>query len=131
MKNVFATGSAINVYIRNEGEDITYAFNTLMEAFQDETTLVRKFYPENFRREDSGTPVFHFSMASSMTLAQPASPPSLGPNLAPTPPLKSAPRMGLNAYFTYTVVGFHGPKPVSCNLGITAVFVEGLVFMGP
>ncbi|OBT77701.1 hypothetical protein VF21_03742 [Pseudogymnoascus sp. 05NY08] len=56
MKNVFSTDTAIDVYIRNEGEDITYAFNTLMEAFQDETTngtLVRKFYLENFCGEDS------------------------------------------------------------------------------
>lgn len=38
---------------------------------------------------------------------------------------KPKPRMGLNAYFTYTVLGFHGPRPVSYNLGVTAVFVEG------
>ncbi|KFZ12028.1 hypothetical protein V501_04426 [Pseudogymnoascus sp. VKM F-4519 (FW-2642)] len=38
-------------------------FNSLIGAFQDETatgTLIRKFYPENFRREDSRTPVFQY-----------------------------------------------------------------------
>lgn len=45
-------------------------------------------------------------------------------------PIALAPGMGLNAYFTYTVVGFHGSGPVSYNLALTAVFVEGLVFVG-
>jgi AGZA family xanthine/uracil permease-like MFS transporter len=37
--------------------------------------------------------------------------------------------MGLNAYFTYQVVGFHGQGPVSYRLALTAVFIEGLVFV--
>lgn len=31
-----------------------------------------------------------------------------------------APRMGLNTYFIYMVVGFHGSGPVSYNLALTA-----------
>lgn len=45
-------------------------------------------------------------------------------------PIALAPGMGLNAYFTYTVVGFHGTGPVSYALALTAVFVEGFVFIG-
>ncbi|RDW61614.1 xanthine permease family protein-like protein [Coleophoma crateriformis] len=45
-------------------------------------------------------------------------------------PIALAPGMGLNAYFTYTVVGFHGLGPVSYRLALTAVFVEGFVFVG-
>lgn len=37
--------------------------------------------------------------------------------------------VGLNAYFTYTVVGFHGTGPVSYRLALTAVFVEGFIFV--
>lgn len=37
--------------------------------------------------------------------------------------------MGLNAYFTYQVVGYHGSGPVSYRLALTAVFVEGFVFV--
>jgi AGZA family xanthine/uracil permease-like MFS transporter len=37
--------------------------------------------------------------------------------------------MGLNAYFAYQVVGFHGQGIVSYNLALTAVFVEGFVFI--
>jgi len=37
--------------------------------------------------------------------------------------------MGLNAYFTYQVVGYHGTGPVSFQLALTAVFVEGFVFV--
>ncbi|KZF20951.1 hypothetical protein L228DRAFT_223084 [Xylona heveae TC161] len=44
-------------------------------------------------------------------------------------PLALAPGMGLNAYFAYTVVGFHGTGFVSYRLALTAVFVEGLVFV--
>ena len=44
-------------------------------------------------------------------------------------PIALAPGMGLNAYFTYTVVGFHGTGPVSYQMALTAVFVEGLVFV--
>jgi AGZA family xanthine/uracil permease-like MFS transporter len=45
-------------------------------------------------------------------------------------PIALAPGMGLNAYFSYTVVGFHGSGPVKYSLALTAVFVEGLVFVG-
>jgi adenine/guanine/hypoxanthine permease len=38
--------------------------------------------------------------------------------------------MGLNAYFTYTVVGYHGSGLVPYNVAVTAVFVEGFVFVG-
>ncbi|CZR67116.1 related to purine transporter azgA [Phialocephala subalpina] len=44
-------------------------------------------------------------------------------------PIALAPGMGLNAYFTYTVVGFHGTGPVSYKFALTAVFVEGFVFV--
>jgi AGZA family xanthine/uracil permease-like MFS transporter len=37
--------------------------------------------------------------------------------------------MGLNAYFAYTVVGFHGTGPIPYRLALTAVFVEGFVFI--
>lgn len=37
--------------------------------------------------------------------------------------------MGLNAYFTYQVVGFHGSGQISYGLALTAVFVEGFVFV--
>ncbi|GAB7355793.1 hypothetical protein MBLNU459_g6472t1 [Dothideomycetes sp. NU459] len=45
-------------------------------------------------------------------------------------PIALAPGMGLNAYFTYTVVGYHGTGPVPYRLALTAVFVEGFVFVG-
>lgn len=44
-------------------------------------------------------------------------------------PIACAPGMGLNAYFAYTVVGFHGSGLVSYEVALTAVFVEGLVFV--
>ncbi len=37
--------------------------------------------------------------------------------------------MGLNAYFTYQVVGYHGSGSVSYQLALTAVFFEGLIFV--
>lgn len=37
--------------------------------------------------------------------------------------------MGLNAYFTYQVVGVHGSGPVPYRLALTAVFVEGFIFV--
>jgi hypothetical protein len=37
--------------------------------------------------------------------------------------------MGLNAYFTYQVVGFHGTGPVTYRLALTAVFIEGFIFI--
>jgi len=44
-------------------------------------------------------------------------------------PLAVAPAMGLNAYFAYTVVGFMGTGPVSYEQALTAVFVEGFIFI--
>lgn len=37
--------------------------------------------------------------------------------------------MGLNAYFTYQVVGWHGTGNIPYKLALTAVFVEGFIFM--
>lgn len=45
-------------------------------------------------------------------------------------PIALAPGMGLNAYFAYTVVGFHGTGQVPYEVALTAVFVEGFVFVG-
>jgi AGZA family xanthine/uracil permease-like MFS transporter len=38
--------------------------------------------------------------------------------------------MGLNAYFAYTVVGHHGTGLIPYSLAVTAVFVEGWIFLG-
>ncbi|KAJ4343122.1 hypothetical protein N0V95_006737 [Ascochyta clinopodiicola] len=45
-------------------------------------------------------------------------------------PVALAPGMGLNAYFAYQVVGYHGSGLVPYNLALTAVFVEGFIFVG-
>ncbi|KAH6607113.1 nucleoside transporter [Trichoderma cornu-damae] len=45
-------------------------------------------------------------------------------------PVGLAPGMGLNAYFAYTVVGFHGSGPVPYQVALTAIFVEGFIFLG-
>lgn len=37
--------------------------------------------------------------------------------------------MGLNAYFTFQVVGYNGSGPISYRLALTAVFFEGLIFI--
>lgn len=37
--------------------------------------------------------------------------------------------MGLNAYFTFQVVGYNGSGPIPYRLALTAVFVEGLIFV--
>ena len=37
--------------------------------------------------------------------------------------------MGLNAYFTYQVVGVAGKGPVPYRIALTAVFVEGFIFL--
>lgn len=44
-------------------------------------------------------------------------------------PIALAPGMGLNAYFAYQVVGQNGSGIVSYRLALTAVFVEGLIFV--
>jgi AGZA family xanthine/uracil permease-like MFS transporter len=35
----------------------------------------------------------------------------------------------LNAYFAYQIVGYHGDGIISYNLALTAVFIEGFVFV--
>lgn len=37
--------------------------------------------------------------------------------------------MGLNAYFTYQVVGYHGTGSIPYRLALTAVFIEGFIFI--
>ncbi|PWY86773.1 nucleoside transporter [Aspergillus heteromorphus CBS 117.55] len=44
-------------------------------------------------------------------------------------PVALAPGMGLNAYFAYTVVGHHGFGMIPYRVALTAVFVEGFVFL--
>ncbi|EMR72476.1 putative inner membrane protein yieg protein [Eutypa lata UCREL1] len=44
-------------------------------------------------------------------------------------PVALGPGMGLNAYFTYQVVGWHGTGNIPYKLALTAVFVEGFIFM--
>ncbi|ODA84149.1 hypothetical protein RJ55_02667 [Drechmeria coniospora] len=45
-------------------------------------------------------------------------------------PVGLAPGMGLNAYFTYTVVGRHGSGLIPYRVALTAIFVEGFIFLG-
>lgn len=44
-------------------------------------------------------------------------------------PVAVAPAMGLNAYLAYQVVGFHGTGPIDFRVAMTAVFVEGFIFI--
>ncbi|KAK1760923.1 putative inner membrane protein [Echria macrotheca] len=44
-------------------------------------------------------------------------------------PMALAPGMGLNAYFTYQVVGIKGTGPIGYKLALTAVFIEGWIFV--
>ncbi|GAP87583.2 putative inner membrane protein yieg [Rosellinia necatrix] len=44
-------------------------------------------------------------------------------------PVALGPGMGLNAYFTYQVVGWRGSGPVPYRIALTAIFVEGFIFM--
>lgn len=37
--------------------------------------------------------------------------------------------MGLNAYFTYQVIGVKGTGPIHYRVALTAVFIEGWIFM--
>mmetsp|Transcript_23842 Transcript_23842/g.56168 ORF Transcript_23842/g.56168 Transcript_23842/m.56168 type:complete len:542 (-) Transcript_23842:186-1811(-) len=43
-------------------------------------------------------------------------------------PIALAPGMGMNAYFTYTVVGWRGTGGVAFDAAITAVIIEGAIF---
>lgn len=44
-------------------------------------------------------------------------------------PLALAPGMGANAYFAYSVVGFHGSGNVPYETALTVIFMEGLIFL--
>lgn len=44
-------------------------------------------------------------------------------------PVALAPGMGLNAYFAYQVVGFHGTGNLSYRSALAAVFIEGFIFI--
>jgi len=44
-------------------------------------------------------------------------------------PFALAPGMGLNAYFTYDVVGFRGTGSVPWRTAMAAVFIEGIIFL--
>ncbi|ETW76609.1 hypothetical protein HETIRDRAFT_442068 [Heterobasidion irregulare TC 32-1] len=43
-------------------------------------------------------------------------------------PVGMAPGLGLNAYFTYSIVGFHGTGLISYREALVAVFMEGWIF---
>ncbi|KAI0259172.1 xanthine/uracil permease [Gloeopeniophorella convolvens] len=43
-------------------------------------------------------------------------------------PVGMAPGLGLNAYFTYSIVGFHGTGIVTYREALAAVFMEGWIF---
>ena len=49
----------------------------------------------------------------------------LGANL----PIALAPGMGMNAYFTYSVVGFRGTDDIAFDAAITAILIEGIIFL--
>eukprot|EP00617_Octactis_speculum_P016619 CAMPEP_0185745944 /NCGR_PEP_ID=MMETSP1174-20130828/4331_1 /TAXON_ID=35687 /ORGANISM="Dictyocha speculum, Strain CCMP1381" /LENGTH=549 /DNA_ID=CAMNT_0028420245 /DNA_START=24 /DNA_END=1673 /DNA_ORIENTATION=- len=44
-------------------------------------------------------------------------------------PFALAPGMGMNAYFTYDVVGWRGGGDVPWKMAMTAIFIEGLIFI--
>ncbi|KAG5190681.1 permease family-domain-containing protein [Tribonema minus] len=44
-------------------------------------------------------------------------------------PIQLAPAMGMNAYFAFTVVGVNGGSTVSYETALTAVFIEGWIFL--
>ncbi|KAI0294109.1 xanthine/uracil permease [Multifurca ochricompacta] len=43
-------------------------------------------------------------------------------------PLGMAPGLGLNAYFTYSIVGYHGTGIITYREALAAVFMEGWIF---
>lgn len=54
----------------------------------------------------------------------------LAMGLSANMPIGMAPGMGINAYFTYSVVGpYYEPKTVSYQTALCAVFVEGWIFI--
>ncbi|CEI62081.1 unnamed protein product [Fusarium venenatum] len=44
-------------------------------------------------------------------------------------PITLAPGMGLNAYFAFQVVGYNGSGKIPYRVALTAVFLEGLIFV--
>ncbi|KAF7315342.1 hypothetical protein MIND_00048800 [Mycena indigotica] len=44
-------------------------------------------------------------------------------------PVGMAPGLGLNAYFTYSIVGFHGSGMITYQEALGAVFLEGWIFL--
>ena len=44
-------------------------------------------------------------------------------------PIALAPGMGLNAYFTYTVIGLHCSGKIKYETALAAVFIEGILFI--
>lgn len=44
-------------------------------------------------------------------------------------PIAAAPGMGLNAYFAFNVVGYHGTGTIPYTTALTAVFAEGFIFV--
>lgn len=44
-------------------------------------------------------------------------------------PIALAPGMGINAYFTYSVVGFRGTGNISYQAALTAILIEGAIFL--
>lgn len=44
-------------------------------------------------------------------------------------PIGLTPGMGLNAYFTYTFVSFHGSKGIKYETALAAVFIDGILFV--
>jgi len=44
-------------------------------------------------------------------------------------PIGMAPGLGLNAYFTYSIVGFHGTGMITYQEALAAVFMEGWIFL--
>ncbi|KAG7442809.1 uncharacterized protein BT62DRAFT_1078914 [Guyanagaster necrorhizus] len=44
-------------------------------------------------------------------------------------PIGMAPGLGLNAYFTYSIVGFHGSGVITYREALAAVFLEGWIFL--
>jgi len=44
-------------------------------------------------------------------------------------PIALAPGMGMNAYFTYNVVGFRGTGSIDYEAALTAIMIEGFIFL--
>jgi len=53
---------------------------------------------------------------------------TIGMSLIANMPVAVAPAMGVNAYFSYTVVGFMGTGMISYEAALAAAFIEGIIF---